>query len=101
MTQRILPTGRLARLKKILQERGTGPGRAQGEPLRRRSGDGPCALSFAQERLWFIDQLEPGSSLYNVPVHARLEERPRVDVLRRALAEILRRHEILRTRYES
>jgi amino acid adenylation domain-containing protein len=100
MTQGML-SDRLAQLKKILQERGSGGGRAQGEPLRRRSGDGPCALSFAQERLWFIDQLEPGSSLYNVPVQARLEEKPRVDVLRRALVEILRRHEVLRTRYES
>ncbi len=100
-SQRTLSTGRLADLQKILKGRGSGAGRVQSEPLRRRAGSGPCALSFAQERLWFIDQLEPGSSLYTVPVQARLEEKPRVEVLRRTLVAIVRRHEVLRTRYES
>ncbi|HEV2735821.1 MAG TPA: amino acid adenylation domain-containing protein, partial [Longimicrobiaceae bacterium] len=53
--------------------------------------------SFAQERLWFIDRLEPGSAVYNIPVASRLEGALAVAALERALGEIVRRHEALRT----
>ncbi|HEY2738831.1 MAG TPA: condensation domain-containing protein, partial [Thermoanaerobaculia bacterium] len=53
-------------------------------------------LSFAQERLWFIDQLE-GGSLYNVPVALRMSGPLSVAALVRTLAEVVRRHEVLRT----
>ncbi|NOK23743.1 condensation domain-containing protein, partial [Corallococcus carmarthensis] len=56
-------------------------------------------LSFAQQRLWFIDQLEPGTALYNVPVAVRLEGTLRQDILERALREVTRRHEALRTTF--
>ncbi|HEY2738150.1 MAG TPA: amino acid adenylation domain-containing protein, partial [Thermoanaerobaculia bacterium] len=58
---------------------------------------GPQPLSFAQQRLWFIDQLEPGSALYNMPVALRVEGPLRIAVLRLVLSEIVRRHEALRT----
>ncbi|HEY2738428.1 MAG TPA: condensation domain-containing protein, partial [Thermoanaerobaculia bacterium] len=58
---------------------------------------GPQPLSFAQQRLWFIDQLEPGSGLYNMPVALRVEGPLRIAVLRLVLSEIVRRHEALRT----
>jgi amino acid adenylation domain-containing protein len=58
---------------------------------------GELPLSFAQQRLWFLDRMEPGSPLYNVPLVLRLEDAVEVDALRRALAEIVRRHESLRT----
>jgi amino acid adenylation domain-containing protein len=61
----------------------------------------PLELSFAQQRLWFIDQLEPGSAAYNIPVAVRLEGRLDTDALEKSLHEIVRRHEILRTRYET
>ncbi|MFL6236363.1 MAG: amino acid adenylation domain-containing protein, partial [Thermoanaerobaculia bacterium] len=56
-------------------------------------------LSFAQQRLWLLDQLEPGSPKYNVPIALRLHGKLEVRPLTRALGEIVRRHEPLRTVY--
>src|SRR3712207_4810908 len=53
--------------------------------------------SFAQERLWFIDRLEPGSATYNIPAALRLTGALDERALKRALGEIVRRHEALRT----
>ncbi|HEX2092214.1 MAG TPA: condensation domain-containing protein, partial [Longimicrobiaceae bacterium] len=58
---------------------------------------GPLPLSFAQERLWFIDRMQPGSSTYNLPLALRLRGPLHTGALQRALGEILRRHEALRT----
>ncbi|MFN2413808.1 MAG: condensation domain-containing protein, partial [Pyrinomonadaceae bacterium] len=55
--------------------------------------------SFAQQRLWFLDLLEPGSPAFNIPAALRLSGRLDVDVLRRSLEEVARRHEALRTRF--
>ncbi|HEV3076512.1 MAG TPA: amino acid adenylation domain-containing protein [Thermoanaerobaculia bacterium] len=56
-------------------------------------------LSFAQQRLWFLAQLEPGSALYNVPIALALDGPLDVAALARSLDEIVRRHEVLRTRF--
>jgi amino acid adenylation domain-containing protein len=69
-------------------------------PLTRVPRDGPLALSFAQERLWFLDRLEPNSAGYNVPGALRLVGCLNVPALRQSLNEIVRRHEALRTRFE-
>ncbi|HST57442.1 MAG TPA: amino acid adenylation domain-containing protein, partial [Longimicrobium sp.] len=58
---------------------------------------GALPLSFAQERLWFIDRLDPGSAVYNIPVARRLGGAVDEAALERALGEIVRRHEALRT----
>jgi len=58
-------------------------------------------LSFAQERLWFLDRLEPDSPFYNLPMIFRVEGPLDGGVLRRTLAEIVRRHQALRTRFAS
>jgi len=63
-----------------------------------REGDLP--LSFAQERLWFIDQLEEGVAKYNIPSALRLSGDLKVDALQRSLAAMIERHEALRTRFE-
>ncbi|MEJ0096570.1 MAG: amino acid adenylation domain-containing protein [Methylocella sp.] len=58
-------------------------------------------LSFAQQRLWFLNQLEAGSAFYNMPAAVRLTGKLDVEALRRTLNEIVRRHEALRTRFAS
>ena len=58
-------------------------------------------LSFAQQRLWFLDQLEPGLSLYNLPFAFPLKGRVSIPVLERCLNEIVRRHEVLRTTFST
>ena len=58
-------------------------------------------LSFAQQRLWFLDQLEPGSTAYNMPTGLRLLGALNVAALERSFTEVVRRHEVLRTRIES
>jgi alpha-ketoglutarate-dependent taurine dioxygenase len=67
-------------------------------PLLPRPKDGEIPLSFAQQRLWFIDQFER-DSLYNVPVAVRLSGVLDIATLDRCLNEIVRRHEVLRTSY--
>ncbi|HEX2208298.1 MAG TPA: amino acid adenylation domain-containing protein [Longimicrobium sp.] len=62
-------------------------------------GAGPWPLSFAQERLWFLDQFAPGTPVYNVPVSFRVTVPFSVPVLERTLAEIARRHAVLRTTF--
>jgi amino acid adenylation domain-containing protein len=57
-------------------------------------------LSFAQQRLWFIHRMDPESGAYNVPLALRLRGALDPRVLRRTLAEIVRRHETLRTVFE-
>ncbi|HEX2211050.1 MAG TPA: amino acid adenylation domain-containing protein [Longimicrobium sp.] len=59
----------------------------------------PLPLSFAQERLWFLDRLQPGSTIYNVSTALRLDGALDVPALERALGEIVRRHEVLRTTF--
>ena len=69
-------------------------------PLVRVSREGSLPLSFAQQRLWFIDQLEPGNAIYNCPSAVRVEGHLNLEALERAINEIIRRHEALRTRIE-
>ncbi len=61
--------------------------------------DGELPLSFAQARLWFLDRVQPDSSVYNMPLAYRLHGRLVPAALAAALGEIVRRHETLRTRF--
>ncbi len=66
-------------------------------PRRERTGTAP--LSFAQQRLWFIEQLEPGTHAYNSARAARLRGPLDTAVLRRSMGDIVERHEALRTSF--
>src|SRR5689334_22924159 len=87
-----LSAAKRALLEKRLAGRTTGV-----DSIRRVSRSGPVPLSFAQQRLWFLDQLEPGLVAYNMPAAVRLAGSLDVAVLTRSLNEIVRRHESLRT----
>jgi hypothetical protein len=63
----------------------------------RRNEKGPIALSFAQQRLWFLHRMEPESPLYNIPSAFRIHGGLDVESLRKAIAAVGSRHETLRT----
>ncbi|MCB1032626.1 MAG: non-ribosomal peptide synthetase, partial [Acidobacteria bacterium] len=77
-----------------------GSGRAV-PPLVPVPRDGALPLSFAQERMWFLHRLEPTSTAYNIDGFYHLHGRLDVAVLSRVIGEILRRHEVLRTTFET
>src|SRR5688500_13106850 len=56
-------------------------------------------ISFAQERLWFLDQLAPGSPLYNIPAAVRFSGALDERALSESWCEMVRRHEVLRTSF--
>lgn len=68
---------------------------------RRQHSPGIRPLSFAQERLWFLDQLSPGSSDYNVAGALRIHGEVAVSAFEQALREIVRRHEVLRASFRA
>ena len=73
--------------------------RAPANGIARRGDDGPAPLSFSQQRMWFLDQWEPASPTANGARAVRLHGALDVEALRRSLAAIVERHEILRTVY--
>ena len=70
-------------------------------PIKRASRQGELPLSFAQQRLWFLDQLQPGNPAYNIPAAVRLKGALNVAVLEQTFQEIIKRHEALRTTFNS
>jgi len=90
-------------LQKLREKRAEG-GEVAARPaegIPRLQGEGPWPLSFGQERMWLLDQMRPGTSAFNMPMPMRLYGRLDRGLLERALAEIERRHESLRTIFES
>lgn len=68
-------------------------------PILPQSEGGKLSLSYAQQRLWFLDQLQPNSALYNIPIALRLEGRLNISALEQSLQTIIERHEALRTNF--
>jgi hypothetical protein len=97
-----LPAEKLALLLERLGALEDGaPPEVEAPPIRPRRSQGLRPLSFSQERLWFLAQLEPGSSDYNVPVALRLRGTLAATAFVQALDELLRRHEVLRVSFQS
>lgn len=75
------------------------PARLDGIPRRTETGSHP-PVSFAQERLWFVQQIDPDTVAYNIPAALQLSGSLDVSALERSLQEVIRRHEILRTSFQ-
>ena len=72
----------------------------QAPPVVRTSREGELPLSFAQQRMWFLNQLEPESHLYNMHTGVRLAGALNTEALEQTFSEIVRRHEVLRTSFK-
>ncbi len=81
--------------EKFSQEKSEAP------PIVPVSREQEIPLSFAQHRLWFLDQLEPNSPFYNIPTALRFKGNLNVSALEKAFEEIIKRHESLRTTFDS
>jgi amino acid adenylation domain-containing protein len=84
-------------LERQLQQQGLQLPKTQTIP--KRKSDEFLPLSFAQQRLWFLDQLQSGSPIYNVSAAMQLKGTLNIAVLQQTFNEIVRRHEILRTTF--
>ncbi len=96
------PRSRLSAPKRVLLEkllRGKARSVSPSDSIPRREALEHIPLSYAQERLWFLDQLDPGNYIYNVPGSIRLTGPLDISALRKTLNEIVRRHECLRTSF--
>ncbi|GAA3960954.1 hypothetical protein GCM10023085_49310 [Actinomadura viridis] len=101
MTERTRPRDLSAGRRELLRRRLAG--RSPDRPRLPAAGSVPRGerprLSFTQERLWFLDQLMPGTIAYNAPAAYRLRGPLDHGVLERAVETVVARHEVLRTRY--
>ena len=88
---------KLADLAAWIERMAPGAEASAEEAIVRIERDGPLPLSFAQQRLWFLDLMEPGSPLYHITAAVEMTGRLDVGVLAAALGEVVRRHEALRT----
>ena len=86
-------------LERYLKTAGLNLARAVILPLSRETNQFP--LSFAQQRLWFLDQLEPNTAVYNIPDMHQFSGPLNLAALERSLNEIVQRHEILRTTFQT
>ncbi|WP_327112456.1 amino acid adenylation domain-containing protein [Nocardia sp. NBC_01730] len=81
--------------ERVEQHTGSAPGQA----LQARPRKGRVPLSYAQQRMWFLNRFDPASAVNNIPTAVRLSGRLDVDALRAAVGDLAERHEVLRTVY--
>ncbi len=96
-TQSLFENPTVSALSVLLTESVSSRGNVQ--RIGKRRVGGPVPLSFAQEQLWFLDQLTYGSPVYNIVDVIRFGGRYDAEALKRALNELTRRHEVLRTAF--
>ncbi|HEY9693236.1 MAG TPA: condensation domain-containing protein [Oculatellaceae cyanobacterium] len=90
------PEKRLLLLKALREEAAIAE---ESNTIPRRSQLNPCPLSFAQQRLWFLDQLSPGNPAYNLPAAVSLKGQLNIATLEKTFQEIIQRHQVLRTNF--
>jgi amino acid adenylation domain-containing protein len=97
-----LQTELTARKSEVMQflTQFTDHSRAEMPPIGPAPRDRPPPLSFSQERLWFLDELDPGVPIYNLYGSNEFRKPLDVEALQRAFTEVVRRHEILRTTFQ-
>src|SRR5689334_13634643 len=93
-----LPPELLSRLVGQLKKRGVNPFDRR---IPRRGHDGTAPLSYAQQRLWFLDQFRPNDPFYNLPSAYILNGALNLEALQKSFFEIVDRHEALRTTFSS
>jgi amino acid adenylation domain-containing protein len=85
----------------LLEQRLDAAEHATAHTIERVADDRPAPLSFAQERLWFLNQYLTDPRIYHIPVALRLPGRLDIPALGHALDDVIQRHETLRTRFET
>ncbi len=86
-------------LSAVIERAGSGREEAPLTPLAPTERGGPLALSFAQQRLWFLSQMEPDGWSYNLPFALRLTGTLDADALSKSFEQVIARHETLRTTF--
>jgi hypothetical protein len=89
----------VARLAPELEKLQAAQTARQEREIKRIPRNGRLPLSFAQQRMWLMDQLEPNSAFYNLPAAVRIQGNLDVAALEESFNEIVRRHEVLRTTF--
>ena len=78
-----------------------GIGRAEQHRIPTRAGGAAACQSYAQQRLWLLDRLDPGAPTYNIPLAIDIDGPCEPVILERCFDELIRRHEVLRTSFSS
>src|SRR5258708_5640067 len=94
-----LPT--IAPLARCIMQLTSANGKVQARPIANGSRHRAVPVSFAQQRLWFLDQLQPGTATYNLAAALRLTGALRLDAIDHAFRELIARHETLRTTFRA
>lgn len=97
--QKVFQAADIAQLAKMVDEEKSGGRAMQAPPIKPVARDGRLPLSFAQQRLWFLDQLEPNSAFYNIPIALDLTGDLKIDLLEKSINALAARHESLRTSF--
>ena len=92
-----LSAAKLAQIRERLAEEGLADSAAA--RIQPRAGSDPARLSFTQERLWFLEQMSPGSPVFNIPAAYELKGELDAERLEEAFRQVLARHAVLRTRF--